>query len=417
MSFSNNLTKGVFAGSLLASTSLAEVPDPLGEYITAHQNDHTALAGLICEQAQEHKYIFLGDTNHGSDLIREAVNSPEVLSAIERCTLSDVIVLEGPPSEARREQLDIDSYNRSIESYKRSLQSLEDFENLLADDNLSQEHRELIETLLEDTHSSFERREYLIRQQFYLYGADVLVRGHFGVQSRYYDQGYDFTPEERQTISTLWRSYDADIDCAGLRVIFQARHDHEDPGQALLEIDRLLADRVEIDNDAIAQGIVENHTRGAVIFYGAGHMDYEYDLNEMVGAENSVVINIIDGSEAGTIDYDQSYLRHLFPRVGQQLFGDQALETQEPDFTYDAFSQSYVAGDPDSAENLDLAPISEEKFNQCIAAFPSDVRNAFIDRSGLDFTHEDIVQMTKKGAGLPDIIQNWGLAPVEFEAH
>lgn len=188
--------------------------------------DHRALADLICVQAQDHKYIFLGDTNHGSEAIRDAVNSPAVLKAIMDCT-PGVMVLEGPAeTSSKSRNYDISSYNFKMHNY---LQTLSEYESLLEqtaknpspDGSLASVKAYMeakIRAATKQVDTSFDSvKGYLLQQEF-------------GVATHFYDQGYNLSFDERKSMETIWKTFDMPPSCADITLMHYAQEDSDTPG-------------------------------------------------------------------------------------------------------------------------------------------------------------------------------------------
>lgn len=398
MSIATKISSVAVASTISASAVWADdVRDDLQNYITAHENDHSALAQLICEQAQHHKYIFLGDTNHGSTAIRDAVFSPQVMQAIKDCTASGVLVLEGPPEDKQDEAYIIQKYDDLVRRIEEDRKELEEIRTRLDDETLSERLRELDQMIFD----SVQLRLMLTQNKARRYNEDfraVFMRDHFDVESAYYDPGYDLSADELNTLRILYRSYNDDTQCTNIFTVFNAQAFADNPDQFFTNLDNLLISRLNTVDSQIAQSIVNNHPDGAVILYGSSHMSSSHDLDEMVGAHDSVTINVIgDGNE-------EKYVNQGFQDLVPQLYGRTFITDDSPEFEYSSILQTVQLG---QAQEEPTKFMPREQFENCRAAMPLDVQSAFIDALGIDFTFKDFTQMMDPNQPLPEIIENW----------
>lgn len=245
----------VLLGTAISTAARAE--DTTDTTITTTTTaTHQALADLICQQAQTHKYIILGDTRHGSNDIRGAVFSDEVLAAIKDCTASDVLVLEGPPSEkaAVQEILDtLDDSRQSVIDSKKRLEELKADKSVFDADPVKRAQLEerLRKFGLIDDQGSYEDYYKMmidsVTTNIQLFehianGGGLLGRKNWnaiyydrmrshGVTAEFYDQGYNLSPADQDTVNILTSAYSEDGDCPTTALLYQARAKAADPQQ------------------------------------------------------------------------------------------------------------------------------------------------------------------------------------------
>lgn len=383
-----------------ASTIAAQSHDPLADYMTAHANDHQALADLICEQAQDHKYIFLGDTNHGSKAIKDAINSPAVLKAIMDCT-PGVMVLEGSIETGHKSKnYDISSYDLRMNNYSRILSEHESLLEQIAADPESNgsmagvkgyiEAR--IRTAIKQVDTSFDSLK------------DHLLQREFGVATHFYDQGYNLSFSERKSMEAAWKTFGLPPSCTDIAFMHYAQEASDKPGDIYAAVDKLMVNRLTTDNVAIANGILDNHPEGAVIVYGAGHMDQSNDLDEMVGASDSVVIDVVDPDFSDDPEYLTKGIQRLFPQSTPFI-----KSANDPaDITYNVHEQAYDKGNADDRNADKIYPtMPRDVFDACRNLLTETARNAFIKKTGADLTFEDYITMTQPEQDVPDIFKSW----------
>lgn len=388
-------TAAVITG-LFASVTLAnDTPKAVHDHIAAHKDKHGALAELICAQAKRHKYVFLGDTYHGSTRIRDAVFSPKVLKAIKDCVPSRALVLEGPPTQKAEEKEQADLYLKTVRSYQKRQKENQRLEKRLQDDSLSGEGREFIESLLRFGN----RLQKIMKPKLDDLALRHFLLPRFSVASAYYDQGYNLTVDERKTMRVLSSSYVRDRNCSNITLLYNAQSMTADPRQFFIDLNQLLKKRLANDNAPVADSVLTNHPKGAVVFYGSAHMSYRNDLDEMLGTEDSVTINIVDTSKSA-VHTEGTFMTKLADVAGDR--------PDHPEFIYDAVKQTYEAvHERHPYVQKKRSRVTEEKFNECRAALPQSVRRAFTEKTGQDFTYRDFRVFVDPKRGLPQIIEHW----------
>lgn len=165
-----------------------------------------------------------------------------------------------------------------------------------------------------------------------------------------------------------------------------------------------MVNRLTTDNVAIANGILANHPAGAVIVYGTGHMDQSNDLDEMLGASDSVVIDVIDPDFSDDPKYLTKGIQRLLPQLSPLI-----ENIDDPaDIVYNVHEQTYETGNADD-RNADkiYPPMPRDVFDDCRNLLTETARNAFIIKTGADLTFEDYITMTQPEQDVPDIFKSW----------
>lgn len=383
-----------------ASSMSAQEFDPLAEYIAAHANDHQVLADLICEQARGHKYIFLGDTDHGSTRIKDAANSPAVLKAIMDCT-PGVIILEGSADDGERNKnYAISKYNIWMNDYLSHNQNYQDFIEQDQSSDPAGKRNVGIERYLE---SKAQQARGAVEKAFGS-AKPYLLQQEFGAATYFYDQGYNLSLSDRKSIETAWKTFDLPPSCSEIALMHFAQEATDTPGEIYSAVDRLIINRLTTDNIAIADGILNSHPEGAVIIYGAGHMDQSNDLDEMVGLDHSVVIDLVDTNFSDAPKYLTKGFQRLYP-LSSPFTG----EPSDPaDITYDVIEQIYEvknAGNVGAEEPR--PPIPRDSFEACRNLLTETARNAFINKLGVDLTYEDYISIADPDSEVPELFESW----------
>lgn len=379
---------GLGAGSAIA---LPQDTDPKNNYIASHKDDHTALAELICTQAKHNKYIVFGDTNHGSTAIRDAVNSPAVLQAIQDCT-PGVMVLEGGEKSAQKEIETVEHYADLRADIQKRHDTISIFEQNRNDEGVN--------AALDDLEMQIEFEEKLAADTFDA-GKGAILRKHFQIAANYHDPGYNFSAEQSAAVKSLWSVYNVDNACIPLSLFHQVQMDSDTPAKTMITINEVLNARNDI-NRPLADTILQNYPEGAVIMYGAGHINNADDLNEMLGTHQSVVINLVDPTPTEDA-YDISGFRRFVEKLASNEKG--APKKEAPDFTYNTQTQDYKIGD--AAPVIEKQPMPEERFESCRTAMSPQLRDAFVAATGNDLTFSDYSAAMDINKDIPQILDGW----------
>ena len=268
------------------------------------------LADAICDAAKDHKYILIGDTNHGSNEIRDTFFNETVISQIADCLPTNAFVFEQPPSELATIEAEFilrDDMIASLEKNRAELIELEaEYAEVLASPTRQQEMNDRIastqlSSLYADFNEYFQSQiksttriirlsEHLLERTSPIVAQMDIMRSNnftFG----FYDPGYDLTPADADVIYMLQDAYTGDKECLNINLLFSFAAGSDQPATDFNRLLELLRGRDD-DNLGIAASVMQNHPNGAIIFYGAGHMNGQNDLDELLGYPDSFWIDI-----------------------------------------------------------------------------------------------------------------------------
>lgn len=411
----NGLT-GIFMSLVTAPAFAQNVEIPPGQ-----QQLSPTLADAICEAAEDHKYIIIGDTNHGSSEIRGAFFNENVISQLASCLPFNTFVFEQPPSQMQYLNDGLAEIERTIEKIERSRDELAEIEAEHARAQESPELRERLENKI--TSNTFLSQLYQNYADYYekktgdlrtniklsekiLELTPAIIQNMKTMQDngfdiRFYDPGYNLNPEDLDIISMLQSAYIDDPKCMNIRLLFSFASGTDTPGQDFARMTELLENRSN-DNLVIASSILQNHPDGALIFYGSGHMNGLSDLDELLDDDNSFWINLNETSfspkSEGTANVEK-------------LMGEWNYERENPDKIFDIETRTVLTPTRDP-NNREYTKLSEDEFNSCVDDIPATLRNGFTRNGGNDLTFDDFRWlMDKEREGVPPIFENWIMSP------
>lgn len=387
----------------------------------AAAQDNTArsnvLAEAICDAAKDHKYILIGDTNHGSSEIRNAFFNEKLIARISDCLPTSTFVFEQPPKQmsALEEQwTKIDGRMKEIEHHRSRLKALkEEYAEVQA---LPERQKELNQRIANNTFLSamyngyvdYYERKIATRQSIIELSEQILSRTapavkqlgmmrDTGFDIRFYDPGYNLNPDDTGIVKMLQDAYVDDPACMNITLLFSIASATDTPGIAFNRMLEILRGRDD-DNPPIANTVLQNHPDGALIFYGAAHMNGLQDLDELLGDEDSFWISISE-------DY-HAPLSEGFGKI-EKLMSSFKKDTENPDRIFDIATGTIFA--PTRApDDVEFTEITQAEFDSCVRDLPRNMQDGFTRNGGADFTFSDFRWlMDEDRAGLPPILESW----------
>lgn len=252
----------------------------------------------IQDLAKTHQYIILGDTNHTSVEIKELLADFRVLQTLKDCDIK-IIIGEGP-----------------IEQNQQHATLLEDI----------RANRIKYEDLLFDAgyHTNNPEKSQRMSQA---HANTIWMAAQLNLQYLQPDERHSAVQEDRELndffdqLSSLYNedeAYNRVVTDAFVRKNPQLKNGHNKFKQFI---------RYSFSskgNEPIANNI-KNLTQKnkAIIIYGSGHIEGEYDLDEMIGPDKCVTISLFPNSSSYTVsDHPDDPNRYVKSSDNPQYFYD-----------------------------------------------------------------------------------------------